>query len=108
MPTPRQRLAFIALGLVESAANECGTRALERTPALSLAIGYLWSISDGPLGIHPSRRAVFDAFWAIVTATPDLTRTQEEGVRRTYAQTCVEQMRRQVRMTPRDLEPHLY
>lgn len=61
------RLAWLALLVVDEAAELGAKEPVLPSLGLRLALGYLHSIADGPTFALPSRRHVFDEFWRTVT-----------------------------------------
>lgn len=97
MDTPRDRLAWLALLVVDEAAEAGAKGPVAPALGLRLALAYLYSIADGPIFALPSRRHVFDRFWAEVTrpigpGTPYM----EHYSRHTHIEGCLRQIGRQI------------
>ena len=91
------RIAWLALLIVDEAA-EAGSKApIEPSPGLRLALAYLHSIADGPIFALPSRRHVFDELWRIVTAPLASGNPHSAAyARSSMVESCLQQIGRQI------------
>lgn len=97
MEHPLTRLDWLALMVVDEAAEHGASEPVLPSAGLRLALAYLHSIADGPIFALPSRRHIFDEFWRTATAPLDGGNPHSAA----YAQSatvsrCLQQISRQI------------
>lgn len=92
------RIAWLALLIVDEAAERADVGPVAPTVGLRLALAYLCSIADGPTFALPSRRHVFDGFWHEATRAPGGGNPHSDlYARRSMVASCLQQIGRQCR-----------
>ena len=94
------RIAMIAVCIVEDYLNWCGNRVLFRPPEhpLRLALAYLYMIAGDDPRVGPKTREPFDELWREMMRGLDTERHFDGYVRSTMATACYRKIRRMVRL----------
>lgn len=88
---------WLALIVVDEAAEQAERgQQVARSTGLRLALAYLCSIADGPIGSLPNRRSIFDTFWREVTGEHGGNPHSATYYRASMAVTCLQQIGRQL------------
>ena len=94
------RLTWLALLVVDEAAEVGAEKPVAPSAGLRLALAYLHSIADGPIFALPSRRHIFDEFWRNVTAELEGGNPHSARyARHCQINSCREQIGRQIGQT---------
>ena len=92
------RVAWLALLVVDEAAEAAEADWIKGSVGLRLALAYLYSIADGPTFELPSRRSTFDTFWETVTKRHDSGNPKSAAyARSSMVSSCLQQIGRQTR-----------
>lgn len=97
MPRDLTRLDWLALLVVDEAAEVGAKEPVAPSYALRLALGHLHSIADGPIFALPNRRHIFDALWKVVTGPIDGGNPHSAAYARSaMTDSCLQQIGRQI------------
>lgn len=90
------RITWLALLVVDEAAEQAERGRVPPSLGLRLALAHLCSIADGPIAALPSRRSVFDTFWKEATIKGSGNPHATAYYRASMTRSCLQQIGRQI------------
>lgn len=98
MGAHHDRITWLALMMIDDAAEQAEKDWIIGSVGLRLALAYLCSIADGPTFSLPSRRHIFDEFWIVVTRRQAGNPESARYARCAMMTSCLQQIGRQLEL----------